>query len=371
MYFDNNAGIPMTDVILREYCNGAKLGNILNGGRDSLLGQIQINNLNDILKTMFGNMNIVYTSGGSEGNSTILSNYSGQHIVCSTVEHSSIIEVVKHMNVSWVRPTSTGHVPVDQILSEVRPNTGLVILQSINSETGAIQKLDELFARLPGRVAVHIDHVQGFMKYPKPLPGGRNMSIVISFHKVAGPVGFGALITNYKFRPLIGGTQNHGLRGGTYNIAGVYSSIKAINMYDYSKIIELRNHFDNCIAKYFTVIDYDNFMKMLAKNTIIQSNYIINISCVGCLPHTIFMCIGRGSVIFCNMLIKNKLVEKGITIGTGSACNATKIDGDDLGSMKSSDIPDEIKKGFLRISISCYNTRAEISKLVSTLSGII
>lgn len=380
MYFDNNAGIPMTDAILKEYCIGAKLGNIMNGGKDSIIGQIQMNNLNNILSTMFAEVlskpgqprfQPVYTSGGSEGNSTILANYIDKHIICSTVEHYSIIDVVKHMNVSWVKPTTTGHVPIKDILAEVRPNTGLVILQSINSETGAIQHLDELFAKLPKYVAVHIDHVQGFMKYPKPLPGDRNMSVVVSFHKIAGPVGFGALMANYKFKPLIGGTQNGGMRGGTYNIAGVYSTIKAINMYDYQKVMELRSYFDSCLAKYFTVVDYDDFVSMLKRGQTIQSKYIVNISCKGCLPHTIFMCMGRGSVIYCNMLIKTNLAERGITIGTGSACNSAKIEGDDLGSMKSSNIPDEIKKGFLRISLSCYNTNREISKLVSNLSNIV
>lgn len=367
MNFDNNANVPMTDAIIREYATGCKMGNILNAGPRSKIALAKMTQLTDELQNMFGPMIVTYTSGGSEGNSTVLAEYRNSHIVCSTVEHSSIVEVIKNWNVSWVKPAVTGHVPIAAILEKVGPTTGLVILQSVNSETGAMQAIDELLKKLNDRVAVHIDHVQGFMKYPKPIPYSRNrkMSIVVSFHKIGAPIGFGVLMTNYKFQPLIGGTQNSGMRGGTYNIGAVYASLRAMADYNYSKVVDLRNYFDKLVGQHMVVIPYAKFMGMAHSGDGLVGKYMVDLSCDGCLPHTIFICLGYGNTILCNMAVKERLAGMGIIIGTGSACNSLKQD--ELGSMRSADIPEVIKKGFLRISISCYNTKNEISALVRAL----
>lgn len=370
MYFDNNACVPMTDRILDQYKIGAKLGNILSGGPNADKGFAKMNALTENLRTMFGRVGVIYTSGGSESNSTILNHYSGSHIVCSTVEHSSITLAAKKMNTTWVKPNATGHVSVDDILAAVGPNTALVVLQSVNSETGAIQAIPELLEKLDRRIAVHIDHVQGFMKYPYPIIGdsARRLSISISFHKIGGPVGFGALIINYRPGILISGTQNEGLRGGTINIAGIYATLKAMKDYNYQKTSELREYFDRAVASYFMVLTYPEFMNMLGNR--ITGKYVVLISHSKCLPHTIFMCIGQDNKIYCNKLIKEEVNKRGITIGIGSACNSEKKDKDTLGSMKSAPIPTVIQNGFLRISLSCYNTRSEISRLVQTLSAV-
>lgn len=370
MYFDNNACVPPTDAILQDFCQGAKLGNILSGGPNAQKGVVKVNELTTILRDMFGTSGIIYTSGGSESNSTVLANYKGAHIVCGMTEHSSITEIAKEMNTSWVRPTATGHILIADILSQVRPTTALVVLHSINSETGAIQAIPDLLAKLDKRVAVHIDHVQGFMKCPYPIlfDPTRNMSLSASFHKIGAPVGFGMLAINYKFRPLIGGTQNGGLRGGTINIGGVYATLRAMQNYNYEKAADLRDYFDNILAKYFMVVPYPKFMDMIAGAGRLTGRYAVIISCNNCLPHTIFMCIGRDGSIYCNKLMKDGLNDRGIIIGIGSACNTGKID--EIGSMKSSPIPDVIKNGFLRISLSCYNSKREILRLIKTLSEI-
>jgi len=370
MYFDNNACVPMTDRIFMQYRTGAKLGNILSGGPNADQGIAKLAELTQNLQTMFGRAGVIYNSGGSEGNSTILKHYSGSHIVCSTVEHSSITAIAKSMNTTWVRPNATGHVPVDAILGAVRPDTALVVLQSVNSETGAIQAIPELLEKLNKRVAVHIDHVQGFMKYPDPIvfTPARLMSLTISFHKIGGPIGFGALVANYRPHPLIGGTQNDGLRGGTINIGGAYATVQAMLDHKYQKAVGLRAYFDSELAKHFLVLPYPKFMSMATGQ--MTGKYVVLVSHSGCLPHTVFMCVGRDNSIYCNKLIKEQLNNRGITIGTGSACNSEKKDTDTIGSMKSAPIPTVVKNGFLRISLSCYNTRSEVKNLVKTLSEV-
>ena len=370
MYFDNNANIPMTSNILSAYGQGAKLGNISNESKNAKIGQKCRMELVNYLKNLFPGFEVVLNSGGSESNSTIIRNFEHNHMICGTTEHSSITEIVKDLNVSWVYPKFTGHIPIAEIAKNINGNTKLIFLQSINSETGAIQNLPELVNLLPSGMALHIDHVQGFLKHKLQIANRKDLhiSISVSFHKIGAPIGFGALITNYKYMPLIGGTQNGGMRGGTYNAPAILATIRAIKDYNYAKIIKLRAHFDQLINNHFVVKSISDFLALLEKGQI-NGSYIVIFSCNGCLPHTIFMSIGKNNIIYCNKVIKSFLQEKNITIGYGSACsNEKKKDFDDIGSMAScKDIPRELKNGFIRISLSCYNKKNEINYLVNAL----
>jgi len=376
-YFDNNACVPMTDAILKQYSLGAKLGNISNESSSAAMGQFHKAHLTKNLATMFPGMRIIYTSGGTESNATALHQYLGGHIVCPMSEHSSIIAKVRNENVSWIRPQPTGHIKVDEILAATQNNTKVIILQSINSETGAIQDLINLVTRNQNKIPIHCDHVQGFMKLPEItsfvnycLRMGQKLSMSISFHKIGGPIGFGALITNMNIPPLISGSQNDGLRGGTYNIAAIYASIQAMKDYSYDRIRSLRALFDSELNKKFVVLHYNQLEKMISSGAKLSSSgYIVIFGCEECLPHTIFMVVGRDNEIICNKVIRDGLAAKGITVGFGSACNTGKEE--TLGSMRSANIQEALKNGFIRISLSCYNSPNEIKKLIKVLHTLI
>jgi cysteine desulfurase len=382
MYFDNNSNVPMTDAIMAAYRIGSKLGNISNGSPYAEIGQSRMNYLTDTLKDRFAADFVIYTSGGSESNSMALDFFveNGFRIISSTAEHSSIIEKIKNCgNVAWIAPEFTGHTPVAQILGAVGAGPTCVVFQSINSETGAIQNIGKLISsNLPRSAHIHMDHVQGFMKADdqarKLFASGRPASLAISFHKIGAPIGFGALLVNkagmQNIRPIISGTQNGGMRGGTYNIAAIYATLRAMDDYDYSKIAKLRGEFDAQLAKEFLIIPYHEFAKMASESPgrQIGGDYIVVFSCNGCLPHTIFMCVGKDNKILCNQIVKNYLGQNGLIIGSGSACNSGKTD--ELGSMRSAKIPLAFKNGFLRISLSCYNTVGEVKKLAKFLGKL-
>jgi cysteine sulfinate desulfinase/cysteine desulfurase-like protein len=100
-----------------------------------------------------------------------------------------------------------------------------------------------------------------------------------------------------------------------------------------------------------------------------SSGYIVLFSCGDCLPHTIFFAIGVNDMILCNRDIKNALATKKIVVGYGSACNSESVD--EKGSMRSADIPKKYFGGFIRISLSPYNTKGEIKDLVNALGNLI
>src|SRR5690606_17913018 len=94
------------------------------------------------------------------------------------------------------------HVPQDQRLAvdgdglvalpdDMAAGT-LVAIQQVNSETGVIQPLDDLAARLHARGALLLaDCSQSAGKIA--LPAGADM-IALSAHKLGGPIGIGALL---------------------------------------------------------------------------------------------------------------------------------------------------------------------------------
>lgn len=376
LYFDNNACLPMTDKILSEYCDGAKIGNISNDSFNAERGKMIKSELDARLKFFYPGMSIVYTSGGSESNSTVINMFKDEHIVCCMAEHSSIIASLEGCKVTWVRPQTTGHVAIGDLLGATNPNTKLIILQSINSETGAIQDLVNLIDNNRSKIHIHCDNVQGFMKINmknivvKCNQVKQPLTLSFSFHKIGGPIGFGALMSNTKIDPLICGKQNNGLRGGTYNVGAMKATIQAMKDYDYSKVIELRKYFDEMISKKYLVIGFSDVEKMTKDGAKLNSpGYVVLFSCNGCLPHTIFFTIGVSGMILCNRDIRDRLADKGIVIGYGSACNSESMD--ERGSMRSANIPEKYFGGFLRVSLSPYNTKSEVKELVNALGNLL
>ncbi len=175
---------------------------------------------------------VVLTSGGSESNTLALwgtfaaRNFSG-HMVTTSIEHSAVLENARALEemgveVTLVDPGPTGHVAADDIAAALRSSTALVSVMHANNETGAIQPIQQIAAitREAG-VPMHVDAVQTAGKIPVAGLGAQLVSI--SGHKFGGPRGVGALAVDSGCRllPLIrGGSQEHGQRAGTENVAG-------------------------------------------------------------------------------------------------------------------------------------------------------
>lgn len=175
---------------------------------------------------------VVLTSGGSESNTLALwgtfaaRNFSG-HLVTTSIEHSAVLENARALEemgveVTLVDPGPTGHVAADDIAAALRSSTALVSVMHANNETGAIQPVEQIAAitREAG-VPLHVDAVQTAGKIPVAGLGAQLVSI--SGHKFGAPRGVGALAVDRGCRlaALIrGGSQEHGRRAGTENVAG-------------------------------------------------------------------------------------------------------------------------------------------------------
>ncbi len=175
---------------------------------------------------------VIFNSGATEGNNTVLRFFSGQRILISATEHSSIYETGRTMGVEIipVHPNGTLDLTALETMCQVSPAPALISVMWVNNETGVINPVTNI-ARIAHAcgAAFHIDAVQALGKIPVDFGASGADFMTISSHKIGGPQGIGAFIigngeTGACLPPpvlLTGGGQERSLRAGTENIAGI------------------------------------------------------------------------------------------------------------------------------------------------------
>ena len=386
-YLDANATHPLSGDAKRAVIKGIEMNNI--SSSQCKEAKDKMNRLSKITKDSISmypdtagssSFKTVWTSGASESNATII-----WHVIHSIKDRKPVFVTAKssHSSVSnfldqlqkegvidvlWVETDIQGYVIVDEFINHF--NVGIVdccMIQSVCSETGAIQPV--------GTVGLHykstqpngvyaIDHTQGFMKV---LIDTKNADFIsISYHKVGGSIGCGALLNRNRFNQLIGGKQNGGLRGGTINMGGIYSALVSIPKLDYGKCRRLGNKLIEEFSKKFNVFDSTQFGFR-------QLNQPITFVHVkpknGYADHIVFGSFFFNSKPVCGVFLKNELLKRGFLIGTGSACSTGEKS--HLGSVRSSSVMGDILPiGFVRFSF-CQNTSSSsITELINEIVSI-
>jgi len=196
---------------------------------------------------------VIFTSGASESNCHILTSAARAyrtrhhrlpHILTTEVEHKSVlaccaglvrdgIAECTHAPVRRAPGPARGTVDPELIAALIRPNTCLVSVMAANNETGAVNDIARVAAAARARgVMMHTDAVQlfGWSRIRAARHGIDAFSV--SFHKIGGPPGAGALvIRECRVEDGIGahicGTQNDEMRGGTENVPAIAASLQA------------------------------------------------------------------------------------------------------------------------------------------------
>lgn len=186
---------------------------------------------------------IFFTSGGSEANSWVIHsidnifNCEPKHIITSSIEHHSVLNAchaleAKEVEVTYLPVDNFGRVSVEELEKAIRPNTKLVSIMLANNEIGTIQQIMDISKLLKGKgILFHTDAVQAVGHIPVDITNLGVDFLTASAHKFYGAKGIGILYKRscLKFSPLIfGGNQEHGLRAGTENVAGIVSAGYAI-----------------------------------------------------------------------------------------------------------------------------------------------
>lgn len=186
---------------------------------------------------------LVFCSSGTESDNLALRGVAyalrakGNHIVTSAIEHHAVLRTCKALEdegfeVSYVPVNPDGVVDVESLARSLREDTVLLSVMHANNETGVVQPVEELAALAHRRgVVLHTDAVQSAGKLPRRLAELGADLITFSAHKLYGPKGMAALYVR-QGTPLAalttGGRQEHGLRAGTENVAGIVGFAAAL-----------------------------------------------------------------------------------------------------------------------------------------------
>jgi len=363
VYFDNNSTTrvfestieAMRPFLIRDFANPAsaiaQFGDVARavGGQKSILAR----SLRADDASQF-----VITSGATESNNLALfgaarANPSRRHLVISSIEHPSVIEVADFLKSDGYRldilPVSPNGIVQESELSRVLcRDTLLVSVMLANNETGVIQPLRTLADTVkkydPG-ILVHTDATQALGKIPVDLSGElEDIDLLsLSAHKFHGPKGTGALFVRdaESIAPILyGGGQQNGLRPGTENPAALVGMIAALSTIlassaELLEVARLRDRLESGILALY------------------PGAYVLG-ACVARLPTTSNVCLpGIEAEDFVD-----RLAARGIAISAGSACS--------YGARKPSYVAlahgmaYEQAKSCVRLSLSIESTQQEV-----------
>ena len=187
---------------------------------------------------------IVFTSGGSEGNNYLLrgaieaNRDRGSHVITSAVEHPSVLNTLRalekqgRIQLTVLPVDGYGRVSVVDLFAALQPDTVLVSVMLANNEVGTLQPISSIgnLCRERG-VLFHVDAVQGACHLPLDVQALRADMLTLSAHKFHGPRGVGAAYARKgtQVAPLMtGGEQEKHRRAGTENVAGTVGMAEAL-----------------------------------------------------------------------------------------------------------------------------------------------
>lgn len=286
---------------------------------------------------------IFFVSGSTEGNNWVISNYN--NVLCSKVEHHSILNNPKCTMISFDSLSKT--------IYKQRPD--LVTHMYVNNETGEIYNIKEM-AEICHKMKVpfHTDATQAYGHIPIDIKDIDVDSMVLSGHKFYAPKSVGILYLKEpdKYKPMLyGGGQEHNLRAGTENVAGIVGMGKACELYNFNfkdnlYIYQLKEHLTYFIQNNIPDVMINSPLESTVSN-------ILNVSFKGIEGESLMLLLDR----------------QGICVSSGSACNSGSLEPSHV--LKDMGIPDDYIYGTVRFSFSRYNTLEEIIEVEKVLKEII
>ena len=303
-----------------------------------------------------GGYELVFTGSGSEAdNQAIFSSAKRGNFVTTSGEHAAIYNSAKELEkrgveVRFAPLNSDGSVNAEALLKLVDDKTSLVSVIHVNNETGAVNDIAALAARVKKTNAgtiFHSDGVQAFGKIPFALTKDIDL-YTVSAHKIGGIRGAAALIRRKgaKLLPYIfGGGQENGLRSGTENTF----AIKQFEFAAQKKFASLKEDFSRIQGyngKMRQGLDSSIFEILSAENA---SPYILSVSAKGL----------RGEVLL------HMLDDAGLMVGTGSACSSksrfSRV-------IMACGLDEKRADGVLRLSFASSTTEEEVDSAIEILN---
>jgi cysteine desulfurase len=243
IYLDNNATTPLDplviEAVLQELSaapgNPSSIHSFGKGAKRRLQGYRE--NIARFLSVQ--PHEILFTSGGTESmNLLIRGLFEKGHIISSNIEHSCIYNTLLSLqkrgaSLSLLPAGLLGAVLPEQVEAAIQPDTALIVLCAVNSETGVKHDIPKMGAlALKYNIPLVVDGVAWLGKELFSIPPGVT-GMGFSGHKLHAPKGVGCVYLKAasKLSPFItGANQEYGLRSGTENLPGIAGLAKAIDL---------------------------------------------------------------------------------------------------------------------------------------------
>lgn len=197
---------------------------------------------------------ILFTPSGSASNTLAISGFVKQNPSCniyySPIAHKSILKCIESCNVDKFPIPVNEYGELDLKWLDTQLNLDaieyphekhLVVVDYGNSEIGTIQDIDKLLkiVHQNDKFYCYLDCTGSIPTIPIDVKKlGSNVMIGFSGHKLGALKGIGVLYKpkNIDLSPIIYGTQEQGLIGGTENLLGIASIGRACEEHDYYSI---------------------------------------------------------------------------------------------------------------------------------------
>jgi cysteine desulfurase len=179
---------------------------------------------------------IYFTSGGTEADNWAiksaakLNQNKGKHIISTAIEHHAVLHTLDSLKeqgyaITRLGVDAYGRISLEKLRSSIKNDTFLISIMAANNEIGTILPTAEIgaIAKEYG-VVFHNDAVQAVGHIPMDVRAMDIDMLSLAGHKFRGPKGVGALYVKKGLNlPAIihGGGQEHNLRSGTENVAGI------------------------------------------------------------------------------------------------------------------------------------------------------
>jgi len=317
---------------------------------------IGLKHIREALAGAAGMAGCVFTSGGTEANNLAVRSAGrhGAHYITSAIEHPSVFETFRQLanegaEVDFVKPRGYC-VHAQDVAALVRENTALVSIMHVNNETGAMNDIREICAAVKERnqhTLFHSDGVQALLKTDTGLAGSGVDFYTVSAHKIHALKGTGALLAakGCAVRSLMyGGEQEGSLRPGTENTLGIQAFGEALE----AGLKGFKANVAHIAALHGRLVSALSGMEG-ARLLLPESKvpHIVNVSFEGLRAEVLVRLLG----------------EKGICIGTGSACSRGKISR----TLLACGVKRGEAEGAIRVSLSALNTEQEIGVFLEAL----
>ena len=308
---------------------------------------------------------VVFTGGGTESNNYAIKGvagayqHRGNHIITSSVEHPSVIEVCRYLEgqgfqVTYLPVDPSGMVDAKAFESAMTPQTILVTIMHANNEVGTIEPIAAIaeIAHRQGAL-VHADCAQSVGKIPVNVDELGVDLLTIAGHKLYAPKGVGVLYVRAGVKlekQMHGASHEMGWRAGTENVIEIVALGQAcelirVNLSGYQvHMKEMRDRLEQGLTGRFPDLRVNGSTEQRLPNT-------SSVSFKGREANTIL----------------SRLTQ--VAASAGAACHSDQVEISSV--LEAMQVPLEYAMGTIRFSVGRFTTADEIDRALEEIASVV